>query len=33
MHFAYISHLRWQDEDYAWVTRKLVKVANRHAEG
>jgi acetoin utilization deacetylase AcuC-like enzyme len=28
-----ISHLRWQDEDYAWVTRELVKVSNRHAEG
>ena len=28
-----ISHLRWCDDDYAWVTRELVKVANRHAAG
>lgn len=28
-----ISQLRWRDDDYAWVTRELVTVASRHAEG
>ncbi len=28
-----ISQLRWRDEDYAWLTRELMAVANRHARG
>ena len=28
-----ISQLRWRDDDYAWVTRELVAIANRYAAG
>jgi acetoin utilization deacetylase AcuC-like enzyme len=28
-----MSHLGWTDGDYAWVTRRIVEVANRHAGG
>ncbi len=28
-----MSHLGWRDDDYAWVTRKLVEAADRHAGG
>jgi acetoin utilization deacetylase AcuC-like enzyme len=28
-----MSHLLWTDADYAWLTRQIVEVANRHAGG
>ena len=28
-----ISQLRWRDDDYAWVTRELVRIAVRHGGG
>jgi acetoin utilization deacetylase AcuC-like enzyme len=28
-----LSHLRWTDADYGWVTRQIVEAANRHAAG
>ena len=28
-----ISHLGWRDADYAWISRMLVEVAERHAGG
>ena len=28
-----LAYLNLEDEDYRWVTQKLVEVANRHAEG
>ncbi|HYF58360.1 MAG TPA: histone deacetylase family protein [Burkholderiaceae bacterium] len=28
-----MSHLGWTDADYAWVTRRVVEVAERHAQG
>jgi len=28
-----LAYLNFEDEDYRWVTEKLVDVANRHAEG
>ena len=28
-----MSHLLWTDDDYAWLTRQIVAVAQRHAEG
>jgi acetoin utilization deacetylase AcuC-like enzyme len=28
-----MSHLLWADDDYAWLTRQIVAVAQRHAQG
>jgi acetoin utilization deacetylase AcuC-like enzyme len=28
-----ISHLAWRDADYAWVSRTIVEIADRHAHG
>jgi len=28
-----MSNLRWVEEDFAWITRRLVEVAARHGEG
>jgi len=28
-----MAGMRWVESDYAWVTRELVKVANRHCDG
>jgi acetoin utilization deacetylase AcuC-like enzyme len=28
-----MAGMRWVESDYAWVTRELVKAANRHCDG
>ncbi|HET9579135.1 MAG TPA: histone deacetylase family protein [Usitatibacter sp.] len=28
-----MANLRWNEEDYRWITRRLVEVAERHCEG
>lgn len=28
-----MAHLRWVEDDYAWITRRIVEVAERHCDG
>jgi acetoin utilization deacetylase AcuC-like enzyme len=28
-----MGHLRWVEDDYAWITRRIVETAERHCEG